>query len=110
MGAPPAVPCPLGDWAMLGSQSVDQEQNPRGFVVRRIRWAAQQRGAKRTAATGAHCEGVRRAEELREPRRPTSPRQRPRPLPAPARGSAVCSQASSVTPLGPVFSAVKRGC
>lgn len=53
---------------------MDQERNPRGCVGRHVRWPGQQTGAKRTAATGTHCEGVGRAEGLRGPRR-----QQPRP-------------------------------
>lgn len=65
--------------------------------------------AERSQAHGAHCEGVRRAEALREPRRPPQGRG-PAPSLLRPRGSAACSQVSSITPLGPAFSAVKRGC
>lgn len=73
---------------------MDQERNPRGCVGRHVRWPGQQRGAKRTAATGTHCEGVGRAEGLRGPRRPTPRGSSPAPAPPPPLLPGLCCGAT----------------
>lgn len=98
-GGTPSSALPPGGLGHAGEPERAPGTKPKGCVVRRIRRPAQQRRAERAAATGAHCEGVRRAEGLREPRRPTSAGSGPGP-PCSCPGSAVCAQASSVTPLG----------
>ena len=102
-GHPPQGPAP-GGLGHSGEPEHAPGTNPRGRGVRPSRRPGQQRGAKLTAPT-AKASGEQ--SRCRSPGGPPKVAALLPPCSGP--GSAVCSQASSITPLGPAFSTVKRG-